>query len=406
MIRNIPKGWLYTAIRVLSLVALIFASALAVDYYFNANTFCGAGASCDVVAKSDFGQKYGIFLPTLGLLAYSFFFLTSFFFAKTRLKFLGKSLSTFWVPLAIICCAVGAILFIVVQATEIHAFCYLCMGIDTSAVLMVIPAVLLLLKKDDEGDIATRPLFHPVLWLGLYVLAAGAPLSWGSFQPPARTTTAPEFIQSFYKEGKVNIVEISSFDCPHCQKLHPHLNALIESYGDKINFKRITIPLDARKEACIAYYCSELQNKQEAYANCMFEDPSKDADKLLAHARECSIDEASFKDCLVSEQASKAIDDMLKNIRNIGFEGAPTVWIDSTSIVGYNEAKGIQPYRDAIEKTELSLHATFPVAFAICLFISGVLLIVGMVVTILSRNRANAEENTEKKRESESDKSE
>lgn len=387
MIRRIPKGWLYTAIRVLSLVALVFASALAVDYYFNANTFCGAGASCDVVAKSDFGQKYGIFLPTVGLLAYSFFFLTSFFFAKTRRKIFGKSLSTFWLPLAIICCAVGAVLFIVVQAIEIHAFCYLCMGIDTSAVLMVIPAVLLLLKKDDERDASVRPLFHPTLWLGLYVLAAGAPLSWGSFQPPARPTTAPDFIQSFYKDGKINIVEISSFDCPHCRKLHPNLNKLLESYGDKINFKRITIPLGARKEACIAYYCSELQNKQEAYADCMFEDPSKDADKLLAHARECSIDESSFKACLVSEQASKAIDDVLKNVQNIGFQGAPTVWIDSTPIVGYDESKGMQPYRDAIEKTEVSLHATFPVAFAICLFISGVLLIAGIVVTVLARNR-------------------
>ena len=86
-IRTIPREWLYTAIRVLSLSALIFASMLTVDYYMSANTFCHEGASCEVVAKSEFGQKYGIFLPTLGLVAYSFFFLTSFFFAKTRLLF-------------------------------------------------------------------------------------------------------------------------------------------------------------------------------------------------------------------------------------------------------------------------------------------------------------------------------
>ena len=191
MFRNIPRSALYTAIRLLSLVALVFASALAVDYYFNANTFCGAGASCDIVAKSDFGQKYGIFLPTLGLLAYSFFFLTSFFFTKTKLKLFGKSLSTFWLPLAIICCAIGALLFVIVQATEIHAFCYLCMGIDTAAMLMVIPAVLLMINRNTDEE-KHASFFHPALWIGLYIIAAGGPLTWAAFQPAVVQSTAPE----------------------------------------------------------------------------------------------------------------------------------------------------------------------------------------------------------------------
>ena len=68
--RDLAFFWL----RILSLVALIFASALAVDYYFSSNTFCASGASCEVVAKSDFGQKYGKFFPTLGLLTYTVVF--------------------------------------------------------------------------------------------------------------------------------------------------------------------------------------------------------------------------------------------------------------------------------------------------------------------------------------------
>ena len=93
-IRTIPRGWLFTVIRIFSLCALLFASALAVDYYFNANTFCAQGAACDAVAHSEFGQKYGKFLPVLGLVAYSFFCLTSFFFARTRRKLFGFKLST------------------------------------------------------------------------------------------------------------------------------------------------------------------------------------------------------------------------------------------------------------------------------------------------------------------------
>lgn len=68
MFRNIPRSALYTAIRLLSLVALVFASALAVDYYFNANTFCGAGASCDIVAKSDLAKNMAFSCPRSGSL--------------------------------------------------------------------------------------------------------------------------------------------------------------------------------------------------------------------------------------------------------------------------------------------------------------------------------------------------
>ncbi len=389
-IRQIPRGWLYTAIRLLSLSALFFASMLAVDYYFNPNTFCHEGASCEVVANSEFGQKYGIFLPTLGLLAYSFFFLTSFFFAKTKLTFLKKKLSTFWVPLAIICCAIGALLFIVVQAFEINAFCWLCMGIDTSAILMVIPAIFLFLNKSEEDEtpekLAESPIFHVVGWIGLYLLAALGPLTWGSFQPPVEkvSTDVPAYIQSFYKPGKVNIVEISSFDCPHCRELHPQLSALLQQYDDHINFTRLSIPLSQRKEACVAYYCAEQEKKSEQYADCLFKEPSKESGKLLEYARECSINEDSFKSCLTDPKTSEAVDQMLENIRSIDFKGAPTVWIDNIQIIGFDKSKGMTPYKNAIEKNK-SGEPTLPLAFIFTIIIGLGAIITGLIITFARR---------------------
>ena len=364
-ISNISRSWLYTAIRILSLCALVFASMLAVDYYFVHNTFCAEGASCSVVAQSDFGQKYGIFLPTLGLVAYSFFFLTSFFCARTKLKILGRSLSTFWIPLAIICCAIGAFLFVIVQAFESHAFCWLCMGIDTSALLMVIPAVLLMKNKNKEE--VPPPRLHPVLWICFYLLIACGPIALGTrpqTQEPAPAAAAnpadnaepanvvPEYIKSFYLPNKINVVEISSFDCPHCRQLHPQLSELLKEYGDRINFTRLTIPLGKQKEACVAYFCAEKQKKETQYADCLFEEPSKDAGKLLEYARECSINEDSFKACLTDPASSKAVDDILAKIRESGFEGAPTIWINEKKIVGFNKSLGMAPYKAALEQHE------------------------------------------------------
>lgn len=439
---QLPKSCLYTAIRLLSLSALFFASMLAVDYYFVANTFCEAGASCQVVAQSEFGQKYGIFLPTLGLVAYSFFFLTSFFFTRTRLKMFGKSLATFWAPLAIICCAIGALLFVIVQAIEIHAFCWLCMGIDTSAVLMVIPAILLFLNKTENSDNKTNndsdnadaekdeikasenkagfwmtcgrdmiesvthktSVLHPVLWLAFYLVCAAGPIGYGTRPETEPQTTAiaanadlknvPDYIKSFYKAGKINVVEISSFDCPHCRQLHPQLSKVLAEYGDAVQFTRLTIPLGRQKEACVAYYCAEKQKKEHAFADCMFESPSKDAAKLLEYARECSINEDSFKSCLVDPASSKVVDDILANIRNTGFKGAPTVWIEGTEIIGFDISKGMEPYRMALgEKTEPKKdavidvrHITFGVTLA-CLIIAGICLLCGIPLTIRRRGQ-------------------
>lgn len=363
-VSQINRATLYGIIRLLSLVAIFFASMLAVDYYFAHNTFCAEGAACSVVAQSEFGQKYGIFLPTLGLVAYSFFFLTSFFFAKTKAKILGKSLSTFWLPLAILCSALGAFLFIIVQAFEIHAFCWLCMGIDTAAMLAVIPAVLLMKNKNEQ---VAEPRVPKMLLVGVYLLVACAPIAWGTRpqEEPAKPvpeqtndaqsadeakTPVPSYIQSFYLPNKINVVEISSFDCPHCRQLHPQLTELLNSYGDRVNFTRLTIPLGKKKEACVAYYCAEKQKKETQYADCLFEEPSKDAEKLLEYARECSINEDTFKSCLTDPASAQAVDEMLAKIRTTGFQGAPTIWINDQNIVGFDRSKGMAPYKAAIEK--------------------------------------------------------
>ena len=390
-IRQIPRGWLYTAIRICSLGALVFASMLAVDYYFVAHTFCEEGASCAVVAQSEFGQKYGIFLPTLGLVA------------RTREKVANKSLSTFWLPLAIICCAIGAMLFIIVQAVEIHAFCWLCMGIDTCALVSVIPAVLLFMNKTENDEIpnpATK--LHPIFWCALYLAIACGPIALGTkeaaFPPPAPEVAAdadpvPQFIRSFYVENKINVVEISSFDCPHCRKLHPKLNALLSEYGDRINFTRLTIPLGKNLEACVAYYCAEKQKKEDQFADCLFENPSKDINVLLDYARQCSINEDSFKQCVTDPESSKSVAEMISQIKQSGLQGAPTIWINDRQIVGFKESLGIQPYKDAIENNVTTdddsekAVAAFHVAGS-GLILAIICLIAGIPLTVASRKKS------------------
>lgn len=183
---------------------------------------------------------------------------------------------------------------------------------------MVIPAVLLMIGKNDKDE-AHASFFHPVLWIGLYLLAAFGPLTWGTFQPAAVQSEAPEYVQ-LYLPAKSTSSKYRASIARIAVSSIPNFRNFSESYGDKINFTRLTIPLGSRKEACIAYYCAEIQKKQNAFAECMFEDPSKDADRLLAHAKDCSIDEETFKSCLDDPKSREAVDEQLKNIESTGLK--------------------------------------------------------------------------------------
>ncbi|MFA5624005.1 MAG: thioredoxin domain-containing protein [Bradymonadales bacterium] len=384
---KIPREHMLFAIRILSLGALIFASALAVDYYFASNTFCETGASCDVVAKSEFGQRYGIFLPSLGLLAYSATFFGSFIAAnRRRLLMLMNA--------CIVLAALGAILFLVVQAYEVKAFCWLCVGIDSCAIAMTIPAIIMLINRGDESKVHNRlPLLS---WIGLYILIAGGPLSYGAFKPsqPQSPKTAPSEIQSFYKEGKINVVEISSFDCPHCRELHPQFSKLLQEYGKDVNFKRLTVPIGTRvdRSVLLAYHCAEKQEKGDAFADCMFEAPSTEQSVLQSYVQKCSIEEDEFVRCMKSKDAADAVEASLALVKSSGFKGAPTVWIDQTRIIGFDKSKGMQPYRDAINKVAPK-HYT-PWLFYIIMALGGILLLAGLGLFMKNYAARGQEEKT------------
>ncbi len=105
---------------------------------------------------------------------------------------------------------------------------------------------------------------------------------------------------------------------------------------------------------------------------------------MLEYARECSINEDSFKSCLTDPKTSEAVDQMLENIRSIDFKGAPTVWIDNIQIIGFDKSKGMTPYKNAIEKNK-SGEPTLPLAFIFTIIIGLGAIITGLIITFARR---------------------
>src|SRR5689334_2448995 len=73
-----PSGRTLIALgRTSTLLALMFSSIAAVDYYGRGHSFCAPGSGCDLVRYSVIGRSIGIALPALGLVGFASALLTS-----------------------------------------------------------------------------------------------------------------------------------------------------------------------------------------------------------------------------------------------------------------------------------------------------------------------------------------
>lgn len=83
------------------------------------------------------------------------------------------------------------------------------------------------------------------------------------------------------KAAKVEIVELSDFECPSCARAHKKIEPIIEKYLSKINFGRLDLPLFEHHEWAVpaAMGARAIQKvapaKYWTYANYLFENQEK-----------------------------------------------------------------------------------------------------------------------------------
>ena len=121
-------NWL-VILRICTLVALAASAALFVDYTAFNPAFCAPGSGCSVVRASGFGYLFGgrIPVPLIGLLGFGGVYAVSLAGPSIRKPLLA--------PFAYLG-ALGAVVFIALQAVIIHAFCLYCMVTDTAALVI------------------------------------------------------------------------------------------------------------------------------------------------------------------------------------------------------------------------------------------------------------------------------
>ncbi len=342
------------ACRVAVLFAVAASAALYIQYLNPAEApFCGLSSGCETVRRSVgyfFSSRY-FSIPLVGLVAFGTVFWTSLAWPRTRI--------TLWLT------SIGAICAIALvggQALFVHAFCWLCLVVDVSAILAAAFAA-----AHDRSLCADREFPDPLrfgTWILLGVLAAALPVIWTHVKP---APDVPSSIRAAYVAGKINVLEFQDFECPYCRKLSPVLKRALESYPNA-RFVREQYPLSIHPEALPAAradVCAAAQGKGEALADRLVRiDLSEPMIRRAAIG--VGVDAVAFDRCLASKVPDSVIDANKKLLDDAGMVGLPTTYIQGKRLLGAVSEAAV---RDALDKaargeTNSGIPATVYVPFA------------------------------------------
>lgn len=327
--------------RAAALSALVFSAATAVDYYGPSPRFCQSGAGCEVVHAWSASFRLDLVLPALGLVFYTLIFVLS-LAPKASLRTLGAR--------GAVLGALGAIAFLTLHGAYIGAWCWLCVGVDVSAIVAAaaaIPFVSDPLMKEPLSTEDTRS--WRSVWWPTWALAIGFPLALGLTAPPS---PIPDGVRARYVDGAVNVVLLSDPECPYCRRMHPALDEAIREAreaGATVHVDRVLVPLPfhpAARVASHAILCTP-EAQREAMTTLVYEGRLV-RDALIGFARQLELDEAAFVACMDDPATDARVEENLAYAEAVGMQGLPTTYIGERTILGFDARLGAEPFREAI----------------------------------------------------------
>lgn len=143
-------------------------------------------------------------------------------------------------------------------------------------------------------------------------------------------------------EAKISLVEYGDYQCPACAQVKPFVDQLIADYGTQIKFEYRHFPLkQIHRFAQISSEAAECANDQDKfwdYHSYLYLNQSSLSETFLyTAAKNVSLDEVKFQNCLDSGAKKSIIEaDLLQGQRDqIG--GTPTFLLDGQKVEDYTQ---------------------------------------------------------------------
>ncbi len=347
--RPVRSTVLTIVLRVALLVALAVSMSLLVDYTSTEVPFCSSSGCLGLRFK--YGRLGGLVpIPGLGVVAFTAVLVLSLARRVPGLETMSHSLA-----------ATGGVLALGLIAMQliVGMVCVPCMVTDTAAVIAGTAGAFLLfdrahrrrqiVKADAPRPPEPEEPLRTWTWVALGVLATLVPVLWPIAKP---RPPVPAAILASYEDGKINVVEFSDFECPHCRDLHPRLAALVEEYGERVNYLRMHTPLgshDRARPAARAAVCADEQGEGDAMAHELFQAESLADSDLKRIALVLGLDMEAYAACLHDPTTETRIDAEIAALEATGMVVTPSVYVGGQLIRG---AKSDLVFRDAFSRAE------------------------------------------------------
>lgn len=151
------------------------------------------------------------------------------------------------------------------------------------------------------------------------------------------------------QNAPVTIVEFTDFQCPSCAAMHPILDEVLKTYGNKVRFVIRDFPLamhaNARK-AAEAANAANAQGKFFEYAALLFKRQNAlDVPSLKKYATELGLDRARFDAALDGGNYAAEVRHDVEEGEIYGVDRTPTIFVNGVSL----EVLSVEGLRAAVD---------------------------------------------------------
>lgn len=201
-------------------------------------------------------------------------------------------------------------------------------------------------KRRLEGELSNR-------------LRKNADIRWLMNEPaqPVQNVSVDDDPSRGSATAPVTIVEFTDFQCPACAAMHPVLDEVLKTYGDKVRFVVRDFPLsqheNARK-AAEAANAANAQGKFFEYITLLFQrQKALDVPSLKKYASELGLDRAKFDAALDRGVYAAEVSKDIEDGEMYGVGSTPTIFVNGVQL----RVLSPEGLREAIDKAAKSAPA-------------------------------------------------
>jgi protein-disulfide isomerase len=169
-------------------------------------------------------------------------------------------------------------------------------------------------------------------------LRKGADIRWLMTEPaqPVQNVSVDDDPARGDASAPVTVVEFTDFQCPACAAMHPVLEEVLKSYGNKVRFVVRDFPLNQHenaRKAAEAANAANAQGKFFEYITVLFKNQKAlDTPSLKKYATELGLDRARFDAALDRGVYAAEVEKDVADGEIYGVGSTPTIFVNGVQL--------------------------------------------------------------------------